>query len=55
MRPDDRLVRIALQRWFSRICEDNVLLQSGELRAFIEADFAVSPSDMVLLLLPTPR
>ncbi|KAK4685149.1 hypothetical protein P7C73_g5007, partial [Tremellales sp. Uapishka_1] len=40
---DDRLVRIALQRWFTRICEDAVLLNDDELRAFIEADFGYSP------------
>ncbi|KAL7421910.1 Vacuolar protein sorting-associated protein 17 [Cryptotrichosporon argae] len=40
---DDRLVRIALQRWFSRVCEDPVLQQSDELRSFIEADFSYQP------------
>ena len=39
---DDRLVRIALQRWLTRICEDPVLLKDDELRAFIESDFGVS-------------
>lgn len=39
---DDRLVRIALQRWFTRICEDPVLLKDEELRSFIESDFGVS-------------
>ena len=39
---DDRLVRIALQRWLTRICEDPVLLKDDELRSFIESDFGVS-------------
>lgn len=41
--PDDRLVRVALQRWFSRVCEDAVLQKDDELRSFIESDFGVSP------------
>ncbi|WVQ94121.1 hypothetical protein IAU59_001199 [Kwoniella sp. CBS 9459] len=40
---DDRLVRIALQRWFTRICEDPILMKDDELRAFIESDFGYSP------------
>jgi hypothetical protein len=36
-------VRIALQRWFSRICEDPVLQNEDELRSFIESDFGYSP------------
>ncbi|WVF66507.1 hypothetical protein IAT40_001247 [Kwoniella sp. CBS 6097] len=40
---DDRLVRIALQRWFTRICEDPILMKHDELRAFIESDFGYSP------------
>ncbi|CDZ98475.1 Membrane coat complex Retromer, subunit VPS5/SNX1, Sorting nexins, and related PX domain-containing proteins [Phaffia rhodozyma] len=40
---DDRLVRIALQRWFSHVCEDTVLLQDEELRSFIESDFGYNP------------
>ncbi|WVR03071.1 hypothetical protein IAU60_000060 [Kwoniella sp. DSM 27419] len=40
---DDRLVRIALQRWFTRICEDDVLMRDDELRAFIESDFGYQP------------
>ena len=39
---DDRLVRIALQRWFTRVCEDPVLHKDDELRLFIESDFGVS-------------
>ncbi|ODN73778.1 hypothetical protein L202_07306 [Cryptococcus amylolentus CBS 6039] len=40
---DDRLVRIALQRWFSRVCEDLVLMKEHELRSFIEAEFSYNP------------
>ncbi|WWC90201.1 uncharacterized protein L201_005134 [Kwoniella dendrophila CBS 6074] len=40
---DDRLVRIALQRWFTRICEDPILLKDDELRSFIESDFGYTP------------
>ncbi|WVO15982.1 hypothetical protein L204_103647 [Cryptococcus depauperatus] len=41
---DDRLVRIGLQRWFSRICEDPVLIEEDELQCFIESDFGYSPT-----------
>ncbi|WWC57566.1 uncharacterized protein I303_100098 [Kwoniella dejecticola CBS 10117] len=40
---DDRLVRIALQRWFTRICEDPILMKDDELRSFIESDFGYTP------------
>lgn len=36
-------MRIALQRWFTRICEDPVLQHSDELRSFIESDFGYNP------------
>lgn len=39
---DDRLVKISLQRWLLRICEDPVLQRDEELRSFIESDFGVS-------------
>lgn len=50
--PDDRLVRVMLQRWLQRICEDPILLQDEELRLFVESDFGVrSPiSDLSSLL-----
>lgn len=38
---DDRLVKLMLQRWITRICEDSVILQDEELRSFIESDFGV--------------
>ncbi|KAF8524709.1 vacuolar protein sorting-associated protein vps17 [Hysterangium stoloniferum] len=41
---DDRLVRVMLQRWFTRICEDQILLQDEELRLFIESDFGYQPT-----------
>lgn len=40
---DDRLVKIMLQRWLTRICEDPILLQEEELRSFIESDFGYQP------------
>jgi hypothetical protein len=45
---DDRLVKIMLQRWFTRVCEDPILLQDEDLRAFIESDFGYQPT-------PRPR
>ncbi|KDQ08900.1 hypothetical protein BOTBODRAFT_191510 [Botryobasidium botryosum FD-172 SS1] len=41
---DDRLVRVMLQRWFTRICEDPILLKEEELRSFIESDFGYQPT-----------
>ncbi|GBE79927.1 Vps5 C terminal like-domain-containing protein [Sparassis latifolia] len=41
---DDRLVKIMLQRWLSRICEDLILLNDEELRSFIESDFGYQPT-----------
>ena len=38
---DDRLVRVMLQRWLTRICEDHILLQDEEVRSFIDSDFGV--------------
>ncbi|TXT13152.1 hypothetical protein VHUM_01553 [Vanrija humicola] len=40
---DDRLVRMALQKWFSRICDDPVLQKEDEVRSFIESDFGYQP------------
>lgn len=45
---DDRLVRIMLQRWITRVCEDPFLLHDEDLRAFIENDFGYQPT-------PRPR
>jgi len=39
---DDRLVRIAIQRWFARICDDPIIQRDEELRSFVESDFGVS-------------
>ncbi|KZT05656.1 uncharacterized protein LAESUDRAFT_224030 [Laetiporus sulphureus 93-53] len=44
---DDRLVKIMLQRWLTRICEDPILLQEEELRSFIESDFGYQPTPNV--------
>ncbi|GJE84355.1 vacuolar protein sorting-associated protein 17 [Phanerochaete sordida] len=41
---DDRLVRIMLQRWLARICEDPILMQEEELRSFVESDFGYQPT-----------
>ncbi|CAD6591172.1 MAG: Vacuolar protein sorting-associated protein 17 [Tremellales sp. Tagirdzhanova-0007] len=40
---NDRLVRIALQRWFTRVCEDTVMLRDDEVRSFIEPNFGYQP------------
>ncbi|KAH8830420.1 vacuolar protein sorting-associated protein vps17 [Flagelloscypha sp. PMI_526] len=45
---DDRLVRIMLQRWITRVCEDPILLSDEDLRSFIESDFGYQPT-------PRPR
>jgi hypothetical protein len=45
---DDRLVRIMLQRWVSRIAADPILLYDEELRSFVESDFGYQPT-------PRPR
>ncbi|EGO02054.1 hypothetical protein SERLA73DRAFT_104326 [Serpula lacrymans var. lacrymans S7.3] len=45
---DDRLVRIMLQRWLTRICEDPILIHDEDLRSFIESDFGYQPT-------PRPR
>ncbi|KAG1752561.1 uncharacterized protein EDB91DRAFT_1103294 [Suillus paluster] len=45
---DDRLVRIMLQRWLTRICEDPIVIHDEELRSFIESDFGYQPT-------PRPR
>lgn len=40
---DDRLIKVMLQKWFTRVCEDPVLLADDEVRSFIESDFGVRP------------
>ncbi|KAJ7283974.1 Vps5 C terminal like-domain-containing protein [Mycena rebaudengoi] len=45
---DDRLVKIMLQRWITRVCEDPILVNDEDLRAFIESDFGYQPT-------PRPR
>ncbi|XP_006459983.1 hypothetical protein AGABI2DRAFT_202522 [Agaricus bisporus var. bisporus H97] len=45
---DDRLVKIMLQRWISRVCEDPILVHDEDVRAFIENDFGYQPT-------PRPR
>jgi hypothetical protein len=41
---DDRLVRIMLQRWLTRICDDPIVLHDEELRSFVESDFGYQPT-----------
>lgn len=41
---DDRLVKIMLQRWFTRTCEDMILVYDEELRSFVESDFGYQPT-----------
>ncbi|OSD04644.1 hypothetical protein PYCCODRAFT_1363818 [Trametes coccinea BRFM310] len=41
---DDRLVKIMLQRWLTRICEDPILIHEEELRSFVESDFGYQPT-----------
>ncbi|KXN87976.1 Vacuolar protein sorting-associated protein 17 [Leucoagaricus sp. SymC.cos] len=45
---DDRLVKIMLQRWITRVCEDRILFNDEDVRAFIENDFGYQPT-------PRPR
>ena len=45
---DDRLIKIMLQRWLTRVCEDPVSMRDEELRSFVESDFAYQPT-------PRPR
>ncbi|KAI0775354.1 Vps5 C terminal like-domain-containing protein [Irpex lacteus] len=41
---DDRLVKIMLQRWLTRVCEDPILITEEEVRSFIESDFGYQPT-----------
>ncbi|PIL37328.1 hypothetical protein GSI_01021 [Ganoderma sinense ZZ0214-1] len=41
---DDRLVKIMLQRWLTRVCEDPILIHEEELRSFVESDFGYQPT-----------
>ncbi|KAG8865405.1 Vacuolar protein sorting-associated protein 17 [Tulasnella sp. 330] len=41
---DDRLVKVTLQRWFTRVCEDPILISDEEVRSFIESDFGYQPT-----------
>lgn len=45
---DDRLVKIMLQRWITRVCEDPILINDEDVRAFVENDFGYQPT-------PRPR
>ena len=39
---DDRLVKLAFQKWLARIASDEALAREEELRRFIESEFGVS-------------
>lgn len=41
---DDRLVKIMLQRWITRVCEDPILIHDEDVRSFIENDFGYQPT-----------
>ena len=41
---DDRLVKIMLQKWMTRTCDDPILHHDEDLRAFIESDFGYQPT-----------
>ncbi|KAG8917332.1 Vacuolar protein sorting-associated protein 17 [Tulasnella sp. 417] len=41
---DDRLVKVMLQRWFTRISEGQILMRDEEMRSFIEGDFGYQPT-----------
>ncbi|KAF8663374.1 hypothetical protein AX16_000949 [Volvariella volvacea WC 439] len=41
---DDRLVKIMLQRWITRVCEDPILIHDEDVRSFIESDFGYQPT-----------
>ena len=37
-------MKIMLQRWLTRVCEDPILIHEEELRSFIESDFGYQPT-----------
>ncbi|KLO10135.1 hypothetical protein SCHPADRAFT_916441 [Schizopora paradoxa] len=41
---DDRLVKLMLQRWLTRVCEDTFLMRDEDTRSFIESDFGYQPT-----------
>lgn len=41
-------MKIMLQRWITRVCEDPILVNDEDVRAFIENDFGYQP-------IPRPR
>lgn len=41
---DDRLVKLMLQRWLTRVCEDPFLMRDEDTRSFIESDFGYQPT-----------
>lgn len=45
---DDRLVKLAFQRWVGRVTSDAAVMRDEELRSFIESDFGVSGRALML-------
>ncbi|KAF8338828.1 Vps5 C terminal like-domain-containing protein [Cantharellus anzutake] len=41
---DDRLVKVMLQRWLTRVCDDPVLISDEDVRSFVESDFGYQPT-----------
>lgn len=41
---DDRLVKLAFQKWVARVTTDRAVMRDDELRSFIESDFGVGLS-----------
>ncbi|ORY80719.1 Vps5 C terminal like-domain-containing protein [Leucosporidium creatinivorum] len=40
---DDRLVKLAFQRWVGRVTSDQAVMKDEEMRSFIESDFGYTP------------
>ncbi|KAK4056194.1 Vacuolar protein sorting-associated protein 17 [Microbotryomycetes sp. JL221] len=40
---DDRLVKLAFQKWFARVASDLALARDEETRSFVESDFGYTP------------
>lgn len=47
---DDRLVKLSIQRWISRVTSDPMLVRDDELRSFVESDFGVSQPSCCLTI-----
>lgn len=45
---DDRLVKLAFQRWCGRVTSDPAVMKDEEMRSFIESDFGVGRTRLTL-------